>query len=110
MAARADTRVVGVTLLTTSPLPSAGEAAPAKVTGVDDETTPPLLKVVRGEPTADELAALVVAVSLAGKAAAGARATPEPPSAWASYWRGRRAVAEPGQGAWRASAFPARPR
>ena len=63
----------------------------------------PLLRVVRGEPTAEELAALVAVVT------ARASAVPEPagppaPSRW-----GRpvlRSPLHPGPGAWRASGPP----
>ena len=70
----------------------------------DPERQRPLLRVVRGEPTAEELAALVAV--LAAKAGASA---PEPPrqlSAWTDRsLLVRRPVAH-GPGAWRASAFP----
>lgn len=71
--------------------------------GVDE----PLLKVVKGDPTPAELAAVVSAV--AGKLAA-ARSTPTRPasqrSGWAAYWRDVRRPIQPGPGAWRRSALP----
>ncbi len=64
----------------------------------------PLFRVVKGTPTDDELAALVVVLTAK---AAGERAPSGPPrSAWASYWTRRRAPLTPGTGAWRASALP----
>jgi len=64
----------------------------------------PLLRVVRGEPSDEELAA-VTAVLLA----AAARAE-EPPPARRSAWADRSALMRrtpyPGPGAWRASAMP----
>jgi hypothetical protein len=63
----------------------------------------PLLQVVRGEPTAEELAALVAVV------AARASAFPEPTSPVAPSLWGRpvlRAPVHPGPGAWRASGLP----
>ena len=74
---------------------------------MSDEPEPqrPLLRVVRGEPTAEELAALVAVLA----AKAGAAGAPEPPrrlSAWTDRsLLVRRPVAH-GPGAWRASAFP----
>ena len=65
----------------------------------------PFVRVVRGEPTAEELAALVVALA----ATAGAEPTaPLPPvrSGWASYADAIRAPLHPGPGAWVASARP----
>lgn len=63
----------------------------------------PVLRVVRGEPTAEELAALIVV--LAARAAA-----IEPPPPPASAWRDRsQLVRRPlahGAGAWRSSAWP----
>lgn len=64
----------------------------------------PHLRVVRGNPTDEEVAALLAVVS-----ALGAQQEPAPPaprSAWADR---RNLVREPlahGPGAWRASAFP----
>ena len=63
----------------------------------------PLLRVVRGNPTDAELAALVVV--LTAKAAAGRAPSAPSRSAWASYWTHRTPLA-PGAGAWRASALP----
>jgi hypothetical protein len=63
----------------------------------------PLLRIVRGDPTPAELAALVaVVVSLSG---ATAPATP-PRSAWAAAERLVRRPTFAGPGAWRASALP----
>jgi hypothetical protein len=62
----------------------------------------PLLRVVRGDPSAEELAALVAVVT----ARASATAEPEPPVR--PLW-GRpvlRPVLTPGPGAWRASVLP----
>ena len=63
----------------------------------------PALRVVRGRPTAEELAALVVAL---GTLAADQPAPPPPaePSAWADRARALRAPLMPGPGAWQASA------
>ena len=66
----------------------------------------PAFRVVRGHPTEEEVAALLVVLS--------ARATPEPTttaaptrtSGWASYARAIRAPLQPGPGAWEASARP----
>ena len=61
---------------------------------------PPLLRVVAGNPTAEELAAVLVV--LAG------RAPPAPDPAarvdgWSAYWRTLRAPLVAGPGAWRRS-------
>lgn len=62
----------------------------------------PLLRVVRGEPTAEELAALVAVVA----ARAAAEPPPEPPrSAWADPAR-RLFAPRVGPDAWRRSALP----
>ncbi|WP_306368792.1 acyl-CoA carboxylase subunit epsilon [Nocardiopsis sp. CC223A] len=68
--------------------------------------TPPHLVVVRGEPTAEEIAALtavLAARAAAARAAADAPAAPERPSAWRDRARGLRAPLRPGPGAWRTS-------
>ncbi|KZB82265.1 acyl-CoA carboxylase subunit epsilon [Amycolatopsis regifaucium] len=65
----------------------------------------PLLRVVRGNPSDAELAALTAVVV----AVAGARA-PEPAPKRQSWWADKaslvRAPLAPGEGAWKASALP----
>lgn len=64
----------------------------------------PLLRVVRGEPSDEELAALTAVL-----AAAGSQPVTEPPaprSVWADPAHRLRAPLRPGPGAWRASALP----
>jgi hypothetical protein len=75
------------------------------VTNSDSSAPVPPLAVTRGAPTAEELAALVVA--LASRPAArpgGGRAGR--PSEWAAKTRTLRAPVHRGPGAWRASALP----
>jgi len=65
----------------------------------------PFLRVVRGNPDDEELAALTVVLA----AAAAGPAEPERPrrkSAWADRARLLRVPLHPGADAWRASAFP----
>ena len=64
----------------------------------------PVLRIVRGEPTAEELAALV-AVLTARAAAHPKAAPPEPPSAWTDRAALLRKPLHPGPGAWRAAAW-----
>ena len=66
---------------------------------------PPFLTVVRGEPTEEELAALVVALAARGDAES---TVPPPPlrRGWASYADAVKAPLHPGPGAWVASARP----
>lgn len=83
----------------------------------------PFLRVVRGEPTAGELAALVTVVARrtgthrtgthptgthpGGPVAAGEPDREHPgQSAWTMYWRQIRQPPRPGPGAWRSSALP----
>jgi hypothetical protein len=74
------------------------------------EENKPALRVVKGEPTPEELAALVAVVSArTAAAAAGAAAVQseqERASDWASYWRNVRRPLQHGPGRWRASAHP----
>ena len=65
----------------------------------------PFLTVVRGQPSEEELAALVVALA----ASTPAEPAPPPPpirSGWASYADAIRAPLHAGPGAWVASARP----
>ena len=64
----------------------------------------PLLRVVRGEPSAEELAALVAVVT-ARASAGGPETTPR--SAWTERARLVRRCPAPGPGAWRASGWRA---
>jgi hypothetical protein len=63
-----------------------------------------MLRVVRGEPTPEELAA-VVAV-LVATSAAPAPAEPEPRGQWRSRGRNIRPAAARGPDAWRTSGYP----
>jgi hypothetical protein len=69
-----------------------------------DEVTRPLLRVVRGAPTDEELAALTVV--LAARAAAPAEPAAQPRSEWRDRASLLRRPLHPGPGAWRASARP----
>ena len=73
---------------------------------MSDSDSPPAVafSVVRGNPTDEELAALVTVLTLAGR-----RSEPEPaprPSGWSAYWRTVRAPISPGPNAWRMSGRP----
>ncbi len=63
----------------------------------------PELEVVRGEPTPDELAALVAAVAMRRAAEL---TQSERPSTWAAYWRTVRAPLRHGASGWRDSTRP----
>jgi hypothetical protein len=56
---------------------------------------------VKGEPTAEELAALTVVVAALSQRRE--RRRPTPVGAWASYGRTHRRPAQAGPGGWRAS-------
>jgi hypothetical protein len=68
----------------------------------------PLLRVVRGMPTDEELAALVtvLAARTAAATAAAASGAAEPKSQWANRGRNVRPPLSAGPGAWRASGLP----
>jgi hypothetical protein len=73
----------------------------------------PFLQIVRGEPSAEEVAALVAVLTARARAAAGARdgADTPRPSRWADRSRLVRGTAAGGltprgPGAWRAAALP----
>jgi hypothetical protein len=70
--------------------------------------TEPLFRVVRGQPSEEETAALAVVLAALAARARAARERPGPVSAgnWASHARALRAHAAPGPGAWRRSALP----
>jgi Acyl-CoA carboxylase epsilon subunit len=68
---------------------------------VSQERERPLLRVVKGEPTAEELAALTVVVAALSQRRA--RRRPTPVGAWASFADAHRPPLQAGPGGWRAA-------
>jgi hypothetical protein len=62
------------------------------------------VKILKGNPTPEELAALVAV--LATRASTPPATEPHQPNTWATYWRNARTPFHPGPGQWRASAHP----
>jgi hypothetical protein len=69
-----------------------------------DEPQRPLLRVVHGDPTAEELAALIAVVSV--RAAGADTPPPAPRSAWNAPPRLVRGAVAPGPDGWRRSTLP----
>jgi hypothetical protein len=69
---------------------------------MSEETPRPVLRIVRGEPSDEELAALLAVV--AARSGAVVPSEPEAPSAWRDRGALLRKPLHPGPGAWRASA------
>jgi hypothetical protein len=69
---------------------------------MSEDTPRPVLRIVRGEPSDAELAALLAVV--AARSAAPAEPEAEVPSAWRDRAALLRQPLHPGPGAWRASA------
>jgi Acyl-CoA carboxylase epsilon subunit len=74
------------------------------MTEAHDAPPPQVLSVFRGEPTPEELAALLVV--LASRQSALPADRRKPPSLWASPGQTLQAPLFPGPGAWRASGLP----
>ena len=76
----------------------------------EDATVPqdsaPLVRVVAGDPTPEELAAVVAVLAARGAAGGGAAEDGRSRSGWTDRTRGVRAPVHPSPGGWRASAFP----
>jgi len=73
------------------------------VNGLGPSTDPaPLFSVVRGSPTDEELAALVVVLSARTSHLPGSPSR-KPTSGWSAYWHSVRTPLHPGPGAWRMS-------
>jgi hypothetical protein len=70
-----------------------------------DSPVPPALRVVRGDPSAEELAALVTVVQ-AIAAASSAEPPARPRSEWSAAHRRMRTSFPSGPGAWRSSGLP----
>ncbi len=69
-----------------------------------DEPTPPLLRVVRGAPSAEELAALTVVVAALSRR--GERRRGLPVGGWADPGTGHRRPLRHGPGGWRFAGRP----
>ena len=65
------------------------------------EESRPLLRVVKGNPSPEEIAALTVVVATLSQRRS--RRRPTPVGTWASFADGHRAAVRPGPGGWRAS-------
>jgi hypothetical protein len=74
---------------------------PELAKGGEDGVLPPLLQVLRGEPTAEELAALTVVVAALAQRRERRRGTLV--GGWASFADAHRRPLQPGPGGWRAS-------
>jgi Acyl-CoA carboxylase epsilon subunit len=66
----------------------------------------PVLRVIRGDATPEEIAAVVAALLSAAAASAAFAASDAPPSAWADRSRLLRRPVHPAPDAWRRSALP----
>lgn len=76
------------------------------VVPADPPVTPAFLQVVRGDPTAAELAAVVVVVGARASTTAHTTGTRPQRSLWAARAAMMRPPVMAGPGAWRASALP----
>jgi hypothetical protein len=63
------------------------------------------LQIVKGDPTPEELAALITVLAARSTTAPAADES-ERAGNWATYWRNARTPFHPGPGQWRASAHP----
>ena len=74
----------------------------------DEATTParPVLRIVRGEPDAAEIAALTAVLAAAGGGGGDEAPDTTPRSGWARHVDLVRGPVHPGPGGWRASARP----
>jgi len=84
-------------------LVASGEAAGGSEATEATDFTKPLLRVVKGDLTPEELAALIAVV--AARSAGGVPAKPKPRSEWGHPVRAVRGPHRPGPDAWRRSAW-----
>lgn len=86
--------------------------APGTGSEPDPQEGQPFLRVVRGNPTAGELAALTIVLAARARAAAAtaearaAASTPARRSGWSARSRLLRESVSPGPGGWKRSALP----
>ena len=84
--------------------PTHAEPQPPEATEAERESRKPILRVVKGDATAEEVAALVAVVAALGRggAAPPRHRTPE----WSAHHRKVRRTLPHGPGGWRSSALP----
>ncbi|WP_433017056.1 acyl-CoA carboxylase subunit epsilon [Kribbella sp. CA-294648] len=68
--------------------------------------TEPVLRIAKGDPTPEELAALLAVVAARSAPTPAPSTGPDHASNWATYWRNHTRPLHPGPNAWRASAHP----
>lgn len=73
---------------------------------MSEQPPDPRFTVTRGNPTDEELAALVMVLSAVAHQPDAAPSSTSTTSGWASYWRRARTPLHPGPGAWQASGRP----
>ena len=92
---------------------SSSETAAGAGSGPDAQADQPFLRVVRGNPTAEELAAVTIVLAARARAAAAAAqpaaSTPARRSDWSARSRLLRESVSPGPGGWKRSALPRSP-
>ncbi len=71
-----------------------------------DGDSPPVLRVIRGDATPEEIAALVAVVMARSASAPAPGPAPRVRSAWSDRSRQMRSPIRPAPGAWRRSALP----
>ncbi|ONI78497.1 hypothetical protein BWI15_01085 [Kribbella sp. ALI-6-A] len=86
-------------------IPADPPVEPGADSRTESDAAAPILRVVKGDPSPEELAALVAVVSARAAAPAPAPDT-QRASDWATYWRHAKRPLHPGPGRWRASAHP----
>ena len=72
----------------------------------DDAPTPETLRVLVGDPTDDEIAALLTVLAARAAAGSGDRQPATPTSHWAAHWRAAGARQPSGPDGWRTSGLP----
>ena len=76
----------------------------AGAASMSPESDVPVFSVIKGNPTEEELAALVAVLAL--RSSRGERSRPSASAGWSAYWRSVRAPVQPGPEAWRMSGRP----
>jgi hypothetical protein len=89
-----------------STTPAAAAALDAVAAAPDAGAVAPVLRVVKGDPSPEELAALVAVIAARAAAVPAPAPDTDRASDWATYWRHAKRPLHPGPGRWRASAHP----
>ena len=82
-------------------------ARPENLSGDESDLAGPTMRILAGDPTDEEIAALVAVIAARASAGGAAPERPSTPvSGWAAHWRNTNGPQPPGRDGWKTSGLP----